>query len=286
MSQFEPGKLINLSRLVHRVVAPNAGMMTGPGTNTYLIGNEEIAVIDPGPADPIHIDAIISAAESLNGTIKWVLCTHTHPDHSPGATPLCERTKAKAYGQVAPAEGMSQDQSFKPDHNWQDLEVLETDSFKIKAVYTPGHASNHWCYLLQNEAMLFTGDHIMNGSTVVIAPPDGNMSDYLNSLEKLKSEAIEHIAPGHGDLINTPLEVIEGTIQHRLMREDKTIQKLAEIQPANLDQLVKEVYDEVPIFLHELAKYSLTAHLDKLASDGKAEKIDDTWQLTSLSSSN
>lgn len=281
MSQFEPGKLVNLSRRVHRIVAPNAGMMTGPGTNTYLVGNRELAVIDPGPADERHIQAILAAAEDLQASIRWIICTHTHADHSPGAMPLKEKTGATLYGQQAPLEGMSQDQTFQPDVVWGvDTDKLTSSEFTLQAIHTPGHASNHWCYLLTEEQLLFTGDHIMEGSTVVIAPPDGSMGDYLRSLEQLKPMAITHIAPGHGDLISNPLDVIEGTIQHRLMRENKTLEKLSQLQPATMDQLVVEVYDEVPVFLHELAKYSLLAHLQKLQEDGRASISNEQWQLT------
>lgn len=280
MSQFEPGKLVNLSRLVHRIVAPNAGMMTGPGTNTYLIGNQALAVIDPGPCDATHIDAILAAADDLKAEIKWILCTHTHVDHSPGCPLLKEKTQAALYGQPAPDNGMSQDQSFRPDYTWESTTQVSSDEFTLHAIHTPGHASNHWCYLLEEENLLFTGDHIMDGSTVVIAPPDGNMKHYLESLTKLKSVTLNHIAPGHGDLINNPQEVIEGTIQHRLMRERKTLEKLAELQPATMDTLVAAVYDEVPIFLHELAKYSLLAHLEKLVSDNQAREHNNLWELT------
>lgn len=278
MSQFEPGKLVNLSRLVHRIVAPNAGMMTGPGTNTYLVGNQELAVIDPGPNDSDHIDAIINAANQLRATIKWIVCTHTHADHSPGAMALKQKTHAQVYGQVAPKNGMSQDQSFQPDVTWGKESHITCPEFSLAAIHTPGHASNHWCYLLEDEALLLTGDHIMNGSTVVIAPPDGNMSAYIASLEKLKAYDINHIAPGHGDLIDNPQEVIEGTIQHRLMRETKTLEKLREMGEASLDNLVERVYDEVPIFLHELAKYSLLAHLEKLQAEGKVIHHNQQWK--------
>jgi glyoxylase-like metal-dependent hydrolase (beta-lactamase superfamily II) len=280
MSQFEPGKLVNLSRQVHRVVAPNAGMMTGPGTNTYLIGNRELAVIDPGPDDERHISAIMAAASDLQAQIRWIICTHTHADHSPGAKTLQALTQATLYGQPAPPVGMSQDQTFQPDVIWGDTKTLTSNEFTLQAIHTPGHASNHWCYLLEEEGMLFTGDHIMDGATVVIAPPDGNMSDYLTSLESIKQLPLRHIAPGHGDLIGQPLEVIEGTIQHRLMRENKTLEKLARVQPADMDTLVAEVYDEVPVFLHALAKYSLQAHLDKLHQEGRVSCSNDCWQLS------
>ena len=281
MSQFDPGKLINLSRLVHRVVAPNGGMMTGPGTNTYLVGNRELLVIDPGPDDESHINAIVQAAAELQGTIRWIFCTHTHPDHSPGCPRLKARTNGTVYGQKPPEKGFSQDHGFEPDHSWCDMETLKTTEFTMRAVYTPGHASNHWCYLLEDENLLFTGDHIINGSTVVIARPDGSMQAYLDSLEKLKPLAIDHLAPGHGDIMNNPKEVIEGTIQHRLMRETKTLEKLSALHSADLDQLVAEVYDEVPVFLHALAKHSLESHLVKLVDDGKILKNDNRWSIAS-----
>lgn len=280
MSQFEPGKLVNLSRLVHRVVAPNAGLMTGPGTNTYLVGNRQLAVIDPGPANDQHLGAILRAAEDLAAEICWILCTHTHADHSPGTTLLRDRTGATVYGQPAPVHGMSQDQTFAPDVVWdENITELACAEFTLHAIHTPGHASNHWCYLLEDEALLFTGDHIMEGSTVVIAPPDGDMGAYIRSLEKLLPLPLKHLAPGHGHLISNPVEVIEGTIQHRLMRENKTIEKLTASQPATLDQLVAEVYDEVPMVLHGLAKYSLLAHLQKLQQDGRATRNNEQWQL-------
>lgn len=278
MSHFIPGKPFPISLTVRRVVAPNASMMTGPGTNTYLIGNKQLAVIDPGPAMPEHIETLLKIAETLGATICWILCTHTHPDHSPGAALLKQATGAALYGYPAP-DGYVQDKTFVPDQAWQHDSRLDTNEFSIRAVHTPGHASNHLCFLYENERMLFTGDHIMQGSTVVIAPPDGNMGDYLRSLELLKSLDIEHLAPGHGDIIQTPFEIVEGLIQHRLMRERKTLDKLSELSPCTLDVLTPAVYDEVPVFLHALARQSLTAHLLKLQDDGLVTVEGDVWHL-------
>ncbi len=279
MPQFEPGKMINLSLLIHRVVAPNAGMMTGPGTNTYLVGNRSLAVIDPGPAQDQHIQAILDAAEQLNAPIRWVLCTHTHADHSPGAALLQQHTGARLLGQKAPKTSISQDTSFKPDRNWQHHSQLATEEFTLTAIHTPGHASNHLCFLLEEERALFTGDHIMNGSTVVIAPPDGNMKDYLDSLTLLKSYDLNRLLPGHGDVIDQPQQIIEGTIQHRLMRENKTLERLAQLQPCTLETLTQSVYDEVPAVLHTLASYSLTAHLEKLRTENKVQEENGQWTL-------
>lgn len=279
MSDFTPGKLVNLSRLIHRVVANNAGMMTGPGTNTYLVGNQQIAVIDPGPASPAHIDAIIDAANSLQGTIQWILCTHTHLDHSPGAALLKEKTGAIVCGLPAPV-GNGQDQNFRPDQHWHDGSELECDEFFISTIHTPGHASNHLCFLLNDESVLFTGDHIMSGSTVVISPPDGNMAHYLASLEKLKPYTIEKLAPAHGSLLPHPMDVIEGTIQHRLMRENKVLERLATLPACTLDTLTSSVYDEVPVFLHPVARMSLLAHLEKLKEEKKVILNDTLWALS------
>ncbi|OUS26266.1 MBL fold metallo-hydrolase [Gammaproteobacteria bacterium 45_16_T64] len=276
MSDFTPGNLVTLSPLVHRVVANNAGMMTGPGTNTYLIGTQQIAVIDPGPANAEHIDAILAGAESIGGSIQWILCTHTHIDHSPGAALLKAKTNAIVCGLPAP-EGISQDTDFRPDQHWHDGSELECEEFCISAIHTPGHASNHLCFLLNNEELLFTGDHLMNGSTVVISPPDGNMQHYLQSLEKLKNYNIRNLAPAHGDILPNPSEVIEGTIKHRLQREQKVIERLTQLKTCDIDTLTSSVYDDVPAFLHPIAKMSLLAHLEKLSTENKANQSQQQW---------
>lgn len=280
MSEFMPGKLVNLSPLVHRVVANNAGMMTGTGTNSYLIGKQQIAVIDPGPENPTHIDAIIKAAESLQGKIQWILCTHTHLDHSPGAALLKKKTGAVICGQPAPP-GSSQDANFSPDQHWQDTSELACEEFSISAIHTPGHASNHLCFLLHEENLLFTGDHIMSGSTVVISPPDGNMAQYLASLEKLKSYPIDNLAPAHGGILANPLEIIEGTIEHRLKRERKVLERIPTLLTCDIESLTTSVYDEVPVFLHPIARMSLLAHLEKLEEEKRVTKNAGLWALGS-----
>jgi len=280
MPQFKPGKMVNLSRLVHRVVANNSGPMTGPGTNTYLIGNSELAIIDPGPDDQEHIDAILAAARSLQGVIRWILCTHSHHDHSTGASRLKEHTGAEIYGQPAPDQQLARDESFSPDQVWAHHSRLQHDEFTILAIHTPGHASNHLCFLLEEEQMIFTGDHIMGGSTVVIPHPDGNMAHYLTSLEKIKTYNAHCLAPGHGDLIHNPNPVIEGTIQHRLMREQKTLNALGLIGPCDLNTLVSSVYDEVPSTLHPVAKQSLRAHLEKLQEENRVLQKKGIWQIS------
>jgi len=278
MNPFTPGKVIEISPLIKRIVAPNPGMMTGPGTNTYLIGTKELAVIDPGPPIDTHIDAVVDAANNFGGKIQWIICTHTHRDHSPAAEPLRQKTGAQVIGQPPPP-GITQDKTFNPDQIWQHHDQLKTDRFTLKAIYTPGHASNHLCIYLEEEQLLFTGDHMMEGSTVVIAPPDGNMADYINSLELLKQYTIKHLAPAHGDILRNPEKTINGTIRHRLRREKKALQRLAQLQPCDIKTLVTSVYDDVPAFLHSVAELSLLAHLYKLEQEKRVKRDQGLWRL-------
>lgn len=261
---------------IRRLIAPNAGMMTGPGTNTYLLGEREIAVIDPGPALSEHTQKIITEAAS---PIRWILVTHTHPDHSPGATALAAQTGAEVLGIVAP-EGRHQDRTFAPDRVLADGDSFSSDEFELEVVHTPGHASNHLCYLQTQHRWLFTGDHIINGSTVVIDPPDGNMTDYLASLRKLKTITINAIAPGHGAVLESVHESIDWIIKHRLDREAKVLEKLLAHPAASLASLVTSVYDDVDASLHRIAERSLLAHLLKLELDGRARNNGDCWSAT------
>jgi len=258
---------------VRRLLAPNPGMMTGPGTNTYLLGENAIAVLDPGPAIPAHIDAI---QENSPAPIRWILVTHTHPDHSPAARPLAEATGAELLGRSPPA-GPQQDQTFAPDRELGDGDRLESAEFAVRAVQTPGHASNHLCYLLEGLGWVFTGDHVMNGSTVVINPPDGHMGDYLDSLDRVKALNPEKLAPGHGGLLHDPASALDWLVTHRLEREAMVVAVLEASGGGSLGELVKKVYDEVDSRLHGLAERSLLAHLIKLREDNRARETDQNW---------
>jgi len=197
-----PGVVQPLSGRVSRLTAPNPGVMTGPGTNTYLLDTGDgIAVIDPGPELSVHRAAVESAAGSL--AIRWILVTHTHRDHSPAAGELRRSTGARVLG-MPPPEGPSQDGGFVPDEILSHGDRLRAGEVSLRAIHTPGHASNHLCFLLEEERLLFSGDHIMQGSTVVISPPDGDMRQYLDALEALHDEDIAYIAPGHGFLLGDP----------------------------------------------------------------------------------
>lgn len=273
---LEVGQITELAPGVRRLLAPNPSMMTGPGTNTYLLGSKEIAVIDPGPAIPKHVDAIQALAD---GPIKWILVTHTHPDHSPAAALLAAATGAKLYGRKPP-QGRHQDQTFKPDHILEDGGTCETEEFSLRVIHTPGHASNHLCYLHTRCNMLFTGDHIINGSTVVIDPPDGNMGDYLRSLERLKEISMEAILPGHGELMEQPQEAVDWLIKHRLERESKVLGAVRDQPNLTSRELVPRVYEDVDEKLYELAEHSLLAHLIRLEEELHVRMENGRWRLT------
>jgi len=266
------GEPKRLDRWVTRIIAPNPGLMTGPGTNTYIVGD---AVIDPGPAIDSHIERILQFKN-----IKWILCTHTHMDHSPAAAALKAATGAQVLGRPAP-EG--QDASFKPDFVLENGQRVDLGEITLRAIHTPGHASNHLCYLLEQTKMLFTGDHVMQGSTVVINPPDGDMRAYLQSLERLLGEDIAIIAPGHGYLIGAPRKEIRRLIAHRMNRERKVVAALERLEHPSVDEMLPLVYDDVPERIHRVAARSLTAHLEKLVAEGAVRAEEGRYTLVESS---
>jgi glyoxylase-like metal-dependent hydrolase (beta-lactamase superfamily II) len=209
-----------------------------------------------------HIDAILGASKN----IKQILVTHTHPDHSPGVRLLKKQLDVPAYGMLTKSS-KNQDTTFSPERILQDGEIFDEGDFSLEVVHTPGHASNHLCFILKEEKFIFTGDHIMNGSTVVIGPPDGNMKQYIESLEKLKNYDIEKIAPGHGEVLDNPYEVADWIINHRLEREKKVFSALKDVSRGTPDSLVEKVYNDVDSSLFPIAKASLLAHLIKLEED-------------------
>ena len=259
---MEAEKVVQISPLIRRITAGNGSVFTGPGTNTYLVGNEDVTVIDPGPAMEDHIDAILAASKN----IKQIVVTHTHPDHSPGVRLMKEKLDIPAFGMLTKSS-KNQDTTFNPSRILEDGEIFHEDEFSLEVVHTPGHASNHLCFILREEKFIFTGDHIMNGSTVVIGPPDGNMKQYIESLEKLKDYDIEKIAPGHGEVLENPYQVADWIINHRLEREKKVFEALKDASKGTPDSLVEKVYDDVDSSLFPIAKASLLAHLIKLEED-------------------
>jgi len=274
---LDHGIPFRLNSRVRRLVAPNPGVMTGPGTNTYLLGDDEVAVLDPGPAIPEHIDAILDAGGDC---IRWIVCTHTHPDHSPAWQAVADATGAEVIGAL-PADDMFQDDTFAPGWELQHDDVLRAPEFTLRAVHTPGHVSNHFCFFLEEEQMLFAGDHIMNGSTVVIVPPSGDMKAYIESLQLLLRYPLKLIAPGHGEVMDDSRAVVAWLVKHRLQREAKVIRALQQLGRSSLDELVVTVYDDVSTSLHKMARLSLTAHLIKLHRENRAvhHPGDDSWEM-------
>ena len=276
-STLAAGQLDQIAPGVRRLVAPNGGLMTGAGTNTYILGARQFIVLDPGPADAAHVRRIL---EVTQGRIGAIVATHTHRDHSPAAWPLAQATRAALLGATIPDDG-HQDLSFKPTCQLGEGDRITIENLRLRVIATPGHVANHLCLLLDEQGLLFTGDHLNQGATVVIIPPSGSMSQYLSSLRKLQAEPVTQIAPGHGYVIDDAQREITRIINHRLQREAKVLACLRRLQPVSLDDLLPLVYDDVSARLHGLAKSSLLAHLLKLAEEGVAiHAQDSTWRLS------
>ena len=279
---FAYGTVSGLSPLVRRVIAPNPSAFTFHGTGTYIVGRGHdggVAVIDPGPDDPVHIDAVMAA---LGGDrVSHILITHTHRDHSPGAALLKQKTGAATWGfgpHPVPEGGIKVeeggDHAFVPDHRLGDGDIVHGAGWRLQALHTPGHISNHLCFALLEEKALFSGDHVMGWSTTVISPPDGNMTDYYTSLRRLLPRDDARYYPTHGapiDALSTgqsPQHFVEALIRHR---EGRETQILACLQggPQSIPQMVKTMYADVPAFLHPAAARSVLAHLIHMAGDGR-----------------
>jgi glyoxylase-like metal-dependent hydrolase (beta-lactamase superfamily II) len=277
-----PGKPVSLAPGVRRIVAGNPGLMTGSGTNTYLLGARELAVLDPGPDDAVHMQNILAAA---GRSIRWIIVTHTHRDHSPLAAALARETGARLIGLPPPSDGR-QDEGFRPDELPADGQTLILGDLALRAIHTPGHASNCVCYLLEAERLLFTGDHVLGGVSPVILPPDGEMAAYMNSLDKLAAYDFERIAPGHGDVMEHGKQVLKMLYAHRMAREDKVLRCLGgdtgdtgAAGAPTIDSLTPAVYDDVPVERHPWAKLTLEAHLIKLLREGRVTEHNGVWRV-------
>jgi glyoxylase-like metal-dependent hydrolase (beta-lactamase superfamily II) len=279
-----PGRPDLLVPGVVRVTAPNPGLMTGPGTNSYLIGESELAVVDPGPDIESHRAALLDAAAE-HGPIRWVLVTHTHVDHAPGAAALARATGAQVIG-FGPAEGFSPDLTVGDGWTLHLPGVGDTTrnlppsaaGLTLEAIHTPGHASDHLCWLVPERQMLLTGDHVMHGSTVVIRPPDGHLGQYLASLARVREMAppLSALAPGHGRLMDHIPEVIDSLIAHRLGRHDRVDGALHRVGSGTVDELLPTVYADVSEAQLPVARFSLWAHLRQLSEEGRAEPLGTT----------
>ncbi|WP_416547497.1 MBL fold metallo-hydrolase [Limnohabitans sp. DCL3] len=267
---------VPLLKNVQRLTAPNPGVMTGPGTNSYLVGdpNTGYIAIDPGPADEAHLQRLWRAA---GGQIKAIVCTHSHPDHSPGAAPLqalCPH-KPPILGLASKATSRANSR-FTPDRELADGEQLVLQGMGIegevthtlRVVHTPGHAANHLCLVLEEDGLLLSGDHVLNGSTTVIDPPDGHMGDYLDSLDKLacacEAGNIEFILPAHGHVLGFAQQAITHLKAHRLKREAKIAAAMQAQPQGSLQEWVEKAYDDVPPRLWPVAARSLQAHVDHI----------------------
>jgi glyoxylase-like metal-dependent hydrolase (beta-lactamase superfamily II) len=267
----EPGRVDVVAPGVRRLTAPNPGLMTGPGTNTYLVGRRDPVVVDPGPEDSGHTDAIVASAAPF-GVIRTILVTHTHVDHAPGARALAAATGARVVG-FAPAQG------FDPDERVGEGWTLRTEDggLTLRALHTPGHASDHLCWLVEEQAMLLTGDHVMHGSTVVIRPPDGDLHQYLGSLARVRDETppIRTLAPGHGRVMDHVPEIVDALIAHRRGRHEVIAAALGRRGEATVDELLRDVYADVTEHQLPVARFSLWAHLRALVQEGRAALVDE-----------
>jgi glyoxylase-like metal-dependent hydrolase (beta-lactamase superfamily II) len=279
MNESEVGLAIPIATTtvpVKRILGRNPGPMTGAGTNSYLIGKGRLALLDPGPRDALQLRGFLEAIAGAR--LEYILVTHTHGDHSPGALALQEATGAKLVGLPAP-QVVGQDKTFVPDQLWRDGDIVDCGEFSLQLIATPGHVSNHICFLLREEQLLFTGDHILQGTTSVILPPDGDMEDYLEALNRLLELPLKALAPGHGSIMDEPQTKIKALIAHRLKREQKVLAALHTLGPSTLDALTPSVYDDVIAHLIPWAKKTLLAHLIKLERDQKVFQEDEIWQL-------
>jgi glyoxylase-like metal-dependent hydrolase (beta-lactamase superfamily II) len=269
--------LVQIAPGIRRLLAPNPGMMTGPGTNTYLIGEKEVAVLDPGPADESHLQAIL---EAVGGRLDWIWLTHAHPDHASGVKALKEATGAKLACWPVPNRVYEVDGLEPMERPLSDGMELVLDNTRYLALHTPGHASDHVCFFRPADGWLFTGDVVVAQGSVLIAPPDGNLADYLNTLDRLQALNAHWLAPGHGDPIADACGKLTEYKAHRLMREAQVLGCLTE-GPQSVKTLVSALYAQIDPRLHELAGQQLLGHLLKLQAEGRvAPTSKEHWILS------
>ena len=269
--------------LVRRVLAPNPSPYTYTGTQTYVIGAEgDVAVIDPGPNDEAHIDAIMRTIGDAK--VVAIMCTHTHRDHSPAAAPLAGLTGAPIVGCAPlvlksdlPRADEAFDPTYAPDRVLEDGEQMRGTGWTLTAVATPGHTSNHLCFALEESGALFTGDHVMGWSTSVVIPPDGDMGDYMASLEKLmaREDTVYHSA--HGAAITKPQQLVRGMIGHRRQRENQILRLMRE-EARPVSDFIPHMYKGLDERLIPAAEMSVTAHLIDLEKRGLAVREGDIWR--------
>jgi glyoxylase-like metal-dependent hydrolase (beta-lactamase superfamily II) len=284
--KFDYGTAMEVTPLIRRVVAHNPSPFTFKGTGTYLIGHGNVAIVDPGPDQQDHIDAVLRAVRGE--TVTHIFVTHTHIDHVPATPAMAKATGAKVYsygphpkppaGEHAEEAG---DLDFAPDIRLKDGDVVEGQGWTVEAIHTPGHISNHLCFAVREDKALLSGDHVMGWSTAVISPPDGNMADYFTSLRKLLPRRETLYIPTHGAEIRDPNNFVQAYIEHRQAREAQIIARLKE-GPQTIPQMVAKNYADTPRHLHTAAGRSMLAHLIQMVKDGRVKTEDGRATTDSL----
>jgi glyoxylase-like metal-dependent hydrolase (beta-lactamase superfamily II) len=290
-TEFEPrhGEMVDVSPLLRRMVCDNPSKYTFHGTGTYVIGRGDVAVVDPGPRDPAHVEKLLRALDGE--TVRHILITHTHGDHSPAASPLAEATGATVlgFGPHPPSAASENDDAdaehrpdidFEPDQRLTHGDIVEGRGWTIEALHTPGHISNHLCFALREEDAVLSGDHVMGWSTTIIPPPDGDIGAYLRSLRLLLDRHDEVLYPTHGGAVTDPTTHVRALFDHRMAREAQILSQLAS-GPRSAEELVAVLYADVRKDLHKPAARSVVAHLLKLQADDRVEPAIDDAPLTS-----
>ncbi|MEM6461444.1 MAG: MBL fold metallo-hydrolase [Pseudomonadota bacterium] len=281
-TDFNPahGEAVTVGPQIQRITAANAGPLTFHGTNTYIVGTKSVAVIDPGPAMDSHYAALKTALEGRD--VTHILVSHTHKDHSPLAAQLALETGATivAEGRHRPARPLyvgevnpleeSSDTEFAPDIAAEDGAVIDGDGWAMRVIHTPGHTANHAVFALEGSGIVFSADHVMAWATSIVAPPDGSMSDYMQSLDKMLARDDRSYLPGHGGAVEKPHAFVRALKAHRKMRERAVVERM-EKGDRTIDQMVSVIYRDTDRRLHGAAKLSLLAHLEDLVARGVAE---------------
>ena len=274
---------VSIEPMVRRILAPNPSAFTYTGTESYVVGQGEVAVIDPGPDLPEHVAAILEA--TAGERIVAILCTHTHRDHSPASRPLQGLTGAPIVGCAplalddgGPRADAAFDRDYRPDRVMADGETIAGPGWTLEAVATPGHTSNHLCYALRETGALFSGDHVMGWSTTVVAPPDGDMAKYMTSLDRLMARPDRVYYPAHGDPIGAPQRLVRGLAGHRKSREGQILRLLGQT-PQPVTTMVERMYVGIDPKLHPAARQSVLAHLIDLESRHLVAREGERWSL-------
>jgi glyoxylase-like metal-dependent hydrolase (beta-lactamase superfamily II) len=275
--QLPPGQAQEVAPGVRRLVAPNPGPFTFTGTVTYILGRGQVAIIDPGPDDNSHVDAILAAIKGER--VSHIFVTHTHRDHSPATAPVKAATGATVYAEgphraaralhIGEAKRLDSggDRNFMPDRRLRDGDVIEGEGWALEAVATPGHTANHMAFALRGRDILFSGDHVMGWSTSIVAPPDGSMRDYMNSLEKLRARGEDVYLPGHGPAVRDARRFVRHFVQHRKAREAGILRRLGQ-EPTDIPTIVSAVYAGLDPRLTAAAGLSVLAHIEDLVTRG------------------